>query len=307
MAFVAYPDRVTITESSSRDGLQSLGAFVPTEAKAKLIDDLAATGLNSFDAVSFVSPKWVPQMADGADVIAAVQSHGLRLIGLVPNMRGLEDAVAAGLTDVAVLAAASDTFSQRNINATVDEAMHRIRRIVLDGPVDLTFRAYISTATHCPYEGEQDPDWVAHLAETLVEWGVEEVFLGETIGMATPAHVDRLLDEVLALVPVERIGVHFHDTYGQAVANTVVALERGVDKLDSSAGGLGGCPYAPGASGNVATEDLLWLLDGLGIRHDVDLEAVAEVAQRFCAAHNLAYKSRAGLAAMGAAKQSTAR
>jgi hydroxymethylglutaryl-CoA lyase len=304
VAFVAYPDRVTITESSSRDGLQSLGAFVPTEAKAKLIDDLAATGLNSFDAVSFVSPKWVPQMADGADVIAAVQSDGLRLIGLVPNMRGLEDAVAAGLTDVAVLAAASDTFSQRNINATVDEAMHRIRRIVLDGPIDLTFRAYISTATHCPYEGEQDPDWVSHLAETLVEWGVEEVFLGETIGMATPAHVSRLLDEVLELVPVDRVGVHFHDTYGQALANTVVALERGVNKLDSSAGGLGGCPYAPGASGNVATEDLLWLLDGLGIKHDVDLEAVAEVAQRFCADHNLAYKSRAGLAAIGAMQSS---
>jgi hydroxymethylglutaryl-CoA lyase len=305
VALVAYPDRVTITESSSRDGLQSLGAFVPTEAKAKLIDDLAATGLNSFDAVSFVSPKWVPQMADGADVIAAVHSEGLRLIGLVPNMRGLEAAVAAGLTDVAVLAAASDTFSQRNINATVDEAMHRIRRIVLEGPVDLTFRAYISTATHCPYEGEQDPDWVAHLVETLVEWGVEEVFLGETIGMATPAHVSRLLDEVLEIVPVERVGVHFHDTYGQAVANSVVALERGVDKLDSSAGGLGGCPYAPGASGNVATEDLLWLLDGLGIKHDVDLEAVAEVAQRFCAAHHLDYKSRAGLAAIGA-KQSSA-
>lgn len=300
MAFVAHPDRVSITESSSRDGLQSLGAFVATDAKAKLIDDLASTGLKSFDAVSFVSPKWVPQMADGAEVISAVQSGGLRLIGLVPNMKGLENAVAAGLKDVAVLAAASDTFSQRNINASVDEAMHRIRRIVLEGPVDLTFRAYISTATHCPYEGEQDPDWVAHLAETLVEWGVEEVFLGETIGMATPAHVSRLLDEVLELVPVDRVGVHFHDTYGQAVANTVVALGRGIDKLDSSAGGLGGCPYAPGASGNVATEDLLWLLDGLDIEHDVDLVAVAQVAQRFCADHNLTYNSRAGMAAIAA-------
>ncbi|HEX6299059.1 MAG TPA: hydroxymethylglutaryl-CoA lyase [Acidimicrobiia bacterium] len=300
---MTYPDRVTITESSSRDGLQSLGAFVPTEAKARLIDDLASAGLNSFDAVSFVSPEWVPQMADGADVIAAVKSDGLRLIGLVPNMQGLENAVAAGLTDVAVLAAASDTFSQHNINATVDEAMHRIRRIVLEGPVELTYRAYISTATHCPYEGEQDPDWVAHLAETLVEWGVEEVFLGETIGMATPAHVSRLLDEVLGLVPVDRVGVHFHDTYGQAVANTVVALEKGVDKLDSSAGGLGGCPYAPGASGNVATEDLLWLLDGLGIAHDVDLSAVAEVAQRFCADHDLAYNSRAGMASAVASRR----
>lgn len=291
-----YPERVTVTESASRDGLQSLGAFVPTEAKAALIDDLAATGVSSFDAVSFVSPKWVPQMADGAEVVGSVTTEGLRLIGLVPNMAGLENAVAAGLRDIGVLTAASDTFSQRNVNATVDEAMHRIRRIVLEGPEDLTFRAYISTATHCPYEGEQDPDWVAHLAETLVEWGVQEVFLGETLGMGTPAHVERLLDEVLELVPVEVVGVHFHDTYGQAVANTVVALGRGIDKMDASAGGLGGCPYAPGASGNVATEDVLWLLDGLGISHGVDSEAVARVAQRFCADQNLTYNSRAGRA-----------
>jgi hydroxymethylglutaryl-CoA lyase len=292
----SLPDRVTITESSSRDGLQSLGAFVPTGAKASLIEDLAETGLTSFDAVSFVNPKWVPQMADGADVVKAIENDAIRLIGLVPNMRGLEDALAAGLTSIGLLAAASDTFSQKNINATVDEAMHRIRRIVLDSPEDLRYRAYISTATHCPYEGEQDPDWVAHLAETLVEWGVEEVFLGETLGKATPAHVNRLLDEVLDRVPLSRLGVHFHDTYGQAVANSLVALERGIEKMDSSAGGLGGCPYAPGASGNVATEDLLWLLDGLGIEHGVDVHAVADVAQRFCSEQNLTYNSRAGKA-----------
>lgn len=292
----SYPQRVTLTESASRDGLQSLGAFVPTAAKAALIDDLAATGITSFDAVSFVSPKWVPQMSDGAEVLAAVRTSGLRLIGLVPNMKGLENAVAAGVRHIGVLTAASDTFSERNINATVDEAMHRIRRIVLEGPLDVSFRAYVSTATHCPYEGEQDPDWVAHLVETLVEWGVDEVFLGETIGQGTPAHVDRLLDEVLASVPVEKVGVHFHDTYGQAIANTVVALERGIDKMDSSAGGLGGCPYAPGASGNVATEDLLWLLDGLGIDYGIDLKGVARVAERFCSDQNLAYNSRAGRA-----------
>jgi hydroxymethylglutaryl-CoA lyase len=292
----SLPDRVTITESSSRDGLQSLGAFVPTEAKAKLIEDLAKSGLASFDAVSFVSPKWVPQMADGAEVVKAIQNDAIRLIGLVPNMRGLEDALAAGVTNIGVLAAASDTFSQRNINASVDEAMHRIRRIVLDSPEDLRFRAYISTATHCPYEGEQDPDWVAHLAETLVEWGVDEVFLGETIGKATPAHMNRLLDEVLDRVPLSRVGVHLHDTYGQAIANSLVALERGIDKMDSSAGGLGGCPYAPGASGNVATEDLLWLLDGLGIEHGVDTHAVAVVARSFCTEQKLTYNSRAGKA-----------
>jgi hydroxymethylglutaryl-CoA lyase len=296
----SLPESVTITESSSRDGLQSLGAFVATEAKAKLIEDLAASGLSSFDAVSFVSPKWVPQMADGAEVVKAIQNDAIRLIGLVPNMKGLEDALAVGLTNIGVLAAASDTFSQRNINASVDEAMHRIRRIVLDSPEDLRFRAYISTATHCPYEGEQDPDWVAHLAETLVEWGVDEVFLGETIGKATPAQINRLLDEVLDRVPLSRVGIHFHDTYGQAIANSLVALERGIDKMDSSAGGLGGCPYAPGASGNVATEDLLWLLDGLGIEHGVDAHAVADVAQRFCSEQNLTYNSRAGRALLAA-------
>jgi hydroxymethylglutaryl-CoA lyase len=290
------PGHVTVTESASRDGLQSLGAVVPTPAKAALIDDLAAAGITSFDAVSFVSPRWVPQMADGAEVVAAVATPRMRLIGLVPNMEGLERAMAAGLTNFAVLTAASDTFSQRNLNASVDESMHRIRRIVLDGPFEARFRAYISTATHCPFEGEQDPDWVAHLAETLVEWGVDEVFLGDTIGKATPAHVERLLDEVLALVPVERVGVHFHDTYGQAIANTVKALERGIDKMDSSAGGLGGCPYAPGASGNVSTEDLLWLLDGLGVEHGIDGEKLARTAFDFCDAHELAYNSRAGRA-----------
>lgn len=297
-----YPDKVTVTESASRDGLQSLGAFVPTEAKAKLIDDLAGAGTTSFDAVSFVSPKWVPQMADGAEVVAAVTAREIRLIGLVPNMKGLENAVEAGVTDIGVLTAASDTFSERNINATVDEAMHRIRRIVLEGPLDVRFRAYISTATHCPYEGPQDPDWVAHLAETLAEWGVDEVFLGETIGRATPSDVERLLDDVLDRVPVGKVGVHFHDTYGQAIANTVVALDRGIDKMDSSAGGLGGCPYAPGASGNVATEDLLFLLDGLGIAHGIDLESVARVASRFCLDHDLAYNSRAGRAITSAAE-----
>ena len=292
----AYPDKVTVTESASRDGLQSLGAFVPTEAKAKLIDDLAAAGTTSFDAVSFVSPKWVPQMADGADVVAAVTAHDIRLIALVPNMKGLEDAVAAGVKDVGVLTAASDTFSQRNINATVDESMHRIRRIVLEGPLDIRFRAYVSTATHCPYEGPQDSDWVAHLVETLAEWGVDEVFLGETIGRATPSDVERLLDDVIDRVPTEKVGVHFHDTYGQAIANTVVALRYGIDKMDSSAGGLGGCPYAPGASGNVATEDLLFLLHGLGIDHGINLDAVARVASRFCLDHELVYNSRAGRA-----------
>lgn len=294
------PAQVTITESSSRDGLQSLGVFVPTDAKARLIDDLASAGLADFDAVSFVSPKWVPQMADAADVVAAVTAEGVTLGGLVPNMKGLENALAAGVTTIGVLTAASDTFNERNINASVDESMHRIRRIILETPENVTIKAYISTATHCPYEGEQDPDWVAHLAETLIEWGAHSVHLGETIGKATPAHIHRLLDEVLDRVEVDRVGVHLHDTYGQAIANTVVALERGIDKMDASAGGLGGCPYAPGAAGNVATEDLVWLFDGVGVGHGVDAHRVAEVAHRFCDDHNLVYNSKAGRALLSA-------
>lgn len=298
------PERVSITESATRDGLQSLGAFVPTADKAGFIDSLAGAGLRSFDAVSFVSPKWVPQMADAAEVVAAVTADDVTLIGLVPNMKGLENAVAAGLTTVGLLTSASEVFSERNINASVDESMHRIRRIVVEGPLDLRFRAYVSTATHCPYEGPQDPDWVAHLVDTLVDWGVDEVFLGETLGKATPADVERLLDEVLDRVPVGKVGVHFHDTYGQAIANTVVALERGIDKMDSSAGGLGGCPYAPGASGNLATEDLAYLLDGLGVEHDVEIADVAEASARFCSEHDLAYNSRAGRAILASADAS---
>ncbi|HEU4894373.1 MAG TPA: hydroxymethylglutaryl-CoA lyase, partial [Acidimicrobiia bacterium] len=216
---------------------------------------------------------------------------------------GLERAIACGLEDIAVLTAASDTFCQRNLNASVDESMHRIRRIIFESPETLRFRAYVSTATHCPFEGEQDPDWVAHLVETLVEWGVEEVFLGETIGMGTPAHVERLLTEVLEVTTVERLGAHFHDTYGQAMANTVVALQHGIDKMDSSAGGLGGCPYAPGASGNVATEDLVWMLEGLGIEHGVNIRRVADVARGFCADHRLDYNSRAGMALLSGGEE----
>ena len=299
----SLPETAQITESVTRDGLQSLGAFIPAAAKSSLIDDLAAAGLKTFDAVAFVSPKAVPQMADGAEVVAGVRSE-VDLFGLAPNMKGLEAALASGLTHIGLLTAASDTFNQRNINATVDESMHRIRRILIEGPEEPFYRVYISTATHCPFEGEQDPDWVGHLAETVIDWGADRVFLGETLGKATTSHVERLLEDVLERVEPEKVGVHFHDTYGQAIANTRVALEYGITQMDSSAGGLGGCPYAPGATGNVATEDLIWLLDGLGIRHGVDLRAVARVALAFCQDHQLDYNSRSGKAVLAAEDQS---
>lgn len=299
------PNNVIVTESSSRDGLQSLGAFLPTEAKIGLIQDLGTAGVKSFDAVSFVSPKAVPQMADGAEVIAGISNReGLELVGLVPNMKGFEAAVSAGVDTIALLTAASDTFNERNINATVDESMHRIRRVLMEVPMNIRTRAYVSTATHCPFEGEQDPDWVAHLVETLLEWGAETVYLGETIGKATTAHVERLLVDVLKVANPDQIGVHFHDTYGQALANTSVALNHGVARMDTSAGGLGGCPYAPGATGNLATEDLLYLLDGLGIEHGIDLGAVARTASDFCSSHDLSYNSRAGKAWLAAEERS---
>lgn len=290
------PSRVILTESSPRDGLQSLGAFVPTGEKIALIDGLASAGLSQFDAVSFVNPASVPQMADGAEVVAGVSGESALLYGLVPNLTGLERAVEAGVGGIGVLTAASDTFNQRNINATVDESMDRIKAILADVPAETVIRAYISTATHCPYEGRTDPARVARLAETLLEWGCHEVFLGETLGKGTVADVDDLLAHVLAAAPPERIGVHFHDTYGQAIANLALSLEAGIARVDSSAGGLGGCPYAPGAAGNVATEDVLWLLEGLGIDHGVDLSAVASVSQGFCRRNQLAYQSKAGKA-----------
>jgi hydroxymethylglutaryl-CoA lyase len=297
------PSRVEITESSPRDGLQSLGVFIPTEAKIGLIDELALAGLTSFDAVSFVSPAAVPQMADGAAVVAGVARDGIRLNGLVPNLRGLEGALAAGVDGVGVLTAASDTFSLRNVNTDVAGAMERIRSILAEVPEEVGVRGYVSTATHCPYEGRTDPRRVAELTATLLEWGCDEVFLGETLGRGTAGHVETLLGHVLETVPVDRLGVHFHDTYGQALANLVVSLDAGIARLDSSAGGLGGCPYAPGAAGNVATEDVMWLLMGMGIDHDGQIESVADAAARFCAEWKLPYQSRAGRALLAAEKE----
>lgn len=291
---------MVITESSPRDGLQSLGAIIPVTDKVALINDLAAAGTVSFDAVSFVNPAAVPQMADAADVVAQAKQPGTHLIGLVPNVRGLEAALEAEVDGIGVLTAASDSFNRHNINATLDQSMARIRSRLSSVPSEIGVRAYVSTATHCPYEGPTDPARVASLAAQLSEWGVEEVFLGETLGRATPPDIENVVIEVLKHVGPERLGVHLHDTFGQAIANLVVCLETGISRIDASAGGLGGCPYAPGAGGNVATEDVGWLLNGMGVERGLDLTRVAEVATAFCKKHHLAYRSKTGIALLSA-------
>lgn len=277
--------------------------MVTTVEKAALITSMSAAGTRRFDAVSFVNPAAVPQMADGADVVAAVDRVGLTLFGLVPNLRGLEAAVAAGLDGIGLLTAASDTFNERNIGATVDESLERIRQILEESPPEMETRAYVSTFTHCPYEGPTDPHRVALLVRTLIDWGVNEVFLGDTLGKATVANVEAVFEALGPKPPIERLGVHFHDTFGQAIANIVLSLDAGISRIDASAGGLGGCPYAPGAAGNVATEDVLFLLDSLGISHGIDLMAVATAARDFCERNDLPYRSRAGEAMLAAAER----
>ncbi len=281
------PDRVTIYEVGARDGLQNESATVPVEVKAEFLDRLAAAGLRVLEATSFVHPKWVPQLADATELLARLtRAEGVDYPVLVPNERGLDRALAAGVRHVAIFASATETFANRNLNRTLDEqfAMFEpvVRRAVDAG---LRVRGYVSMCFGDPWEGPVAPDQVAAVGRRLVAMGCDQLSLGDTIGTGTPGHVDAVLDACAAGgVPVDRLAVHFHDTYGQALSNTLTALRRGVTTVDASAGGLGGCPYAESATGNLATEDLVWMLDGLGIAHGVDLDALvatsAWMAQR---------------------------
>ena len=271
------PARVRMVEVGPRDGLQNEAKSVPAPIKIALIERLADAGLRAVEAGAFVSPKWVPQMADSAAVLARIKRKpGVRYPVLVPNMKGFEAARAAGAEEIAIFAAASETFSQRNTNCSIDESFERFAPVMATAKREgVAVRGYVSCVVDCPYEGPIAPAAVASVARRLLELGCYEVSLGETIGTATPARVQTMLTEVMEAVPREMLAVHLHDTYGQALANLMAALELGIAVADSSVAGLGGCPYAKGATGNVASEDVLYLLNGLGVRTGVDLDRLA--------------------------------
>ena len=277
---MSLPASVRIVDVGPRDGLQNEKQVIDTAVKVELIARLGAAGLKTIEATAFVSPKWVPQMGDNAEVMARLQRlPGVGYPVLTPNLKGFEAALAAGAEAVAVFGAASESFSQKNINCSIAESLARFEPVMAAAKVaGVKVRGYVSCVLGCPYEGEIAPAAVAKVAATLFEMGCYEISLGDTIGTGTPGKTRRMLDAVAARVPVDRLAGHYHDTYGQALANIYASLEAGVAVFDASVGGLGGCPYAAGASGNVATEDVVYLLDGLGIESGIDLDVLVDTA-----------------------------
>lgn len=273
------PPKVTIVEVGPRDGLQNEVATVPLDVKLALIDELAAAGLKVIEATSFVSPKWIPQMADAALLMQRLkQQDHVRYPVLTPNLKGFEAAIQAGAKEVAIFAAASETFSQKNINCSIDESMQRFEPIMIKAKAqNIPVRGYISCVMGCPYEGEISLEAVTEVAARLSQMGCYEISLGDTIGVGNPRLARQLIETVAKIVPVENLAAHFHDTYGQALANILAVLELGVVTIDSAISGLGGCPYAKGASGNVATEDVVYMLEGMGIETGIDLSKLIEV------------------------------
>jgi hydroxymethylglutaryl-CoA lyase len=292
------PDRVRMVEVGPRDGLQNEPASVPTETKIALIDRLSATGLTAIEATAFVSPRWVPQMADNAEVMAGItRTPGVSYPVLVPNMKGFDAALGAKADEIAVFAAASESFSKKNINCSVAESLERFRPVTeAAAEHGIRVRGYISCVLGCPYEGDVAAGAVARVAAELDAMGCYEISLGDTIGVGTPVRAGHMVDAVAKAVPVERLAAHFHDTYGQALANILAVMERGIAVLDSSVAGLGGCPYAKGASGNVATEDVLYMLDGLGIETGGDLDGIIAAGRFICEALRRQPASKVSLA-----------
>ena len=278
---MALPAAVRIVEVGPRDGLQNEKAIVPTAAKIELIDRLSATGLQSIEATSFVSPKWVPQLADAAEVFSGItRKPGVRYPVLVPNEQGYDRARAVGADEVAVFTAASEAFNRKNINASIDESIERFRPVFERARADgVRVRGYVSTVLGCPYQGEVPVADVVRVARRLHELGCHEISLGDTIGVGTPGKARAMLRAVSEAVPMAALAVHFHDTYGQALSNILACLEEGVAVIDSSVSGTGGCPYARGASGNVASEDVVYMLQGLGVATGVDLDRLVETGR----------------------------
>ena len=278
--FAALPKRVTVVEVGPRDGLQNERALIATDRKVAFINALSDAGLPVIEATSMVSSASVPQLADGEEVMRAIARRtGVRYPVLVPNVRGLERARAADAQEIAVFTAASETFNKRNINATIAQSLERFAPVIAQAKQqDMRVRAYISTAFGCPYEGRIRPAAVVDVMVRLLEQGVDEISIGDTIGVATPAQVAELSALLLAKVDAGRLALHFHDTHGTALANVVAGLQSGIAIFDASAGGLGGCPYAPGASGNLATVDLIYMLDGMGIETGVSLAGVVRAS-----------------------------
>ena len=274
------PKHVKIVEVGPRDGLQNEKQAIDTATKVELIARLGASGLKTIEATAFVSPKWVPQMADNAEVMRQItRLNGVTYPVLTPNLKGLEAALATGVTEVAVFAAASEAFSQKNINCSIDESIERFVPVIESAREHgVAVRGYVSTVVGCPYQGDVPPEKVAEVSKALFDLGCYEISLGDTIGVGTPLKVQAMLAEVSKAVPMDKLAGHFHNTYGMAIANIYASLQMGMAVFDASVAGLGGCPYAKGASGNVATEDVVYLLNGLGIDSGVDLTSLVETA-----------------------------
>jgi hydroxymethylglutaryl-CoA lyase len=279
------PERVTIYEVGPRDGLQNESRPIATADKIVLVEMLQATGLEHIEITSFVNPKWIPQLSDAAEVARGIRRRpGVAYSCLVPNKKGLDKALESGMREVAVFLSASETHNKKNVNKTIAETLTAFEEVI--GPAreaGVRVRAYVSTVYGCPYEGEVDPARVVALVKELRARGVYQISLGDTIGVATPLQVQRVLGDVLAVAPPEELALHFHDTRGTALANVLIGIGTGIATVDSAVGGLGGCPYAPGASGNLATEDVVYMLRGMGIQTGVDLDALVACSSRLAA------------------------
>ncbi|GAB2287096.1 hypothetical protein Dimus_021479 [Dionaea muscipula] len=282
--FSGMPKFVKIVEVGPRDGLQNEKGIVPTSIKVELIHRLVSAGVSAVEATSFVSPKWVPQLSDAKDVMEALKHvQGVRLPVLTPNLKGFEAAIAAGAKEVAIFASASESFSRSNINCSIEESLARYRAVALAAEkLSIPVRGYISCVVGCPEEGPIHPSKVAYVAKELHDMGCFEISLGDTIGVGTPGTIIPMLEAVIAAIPVDKLAVHFHETYGQSLPNILVSLQMGISIVDSSVAGLGGCPYAKGAAGNVATEDVVYMLHGLGIKTGVDLAKLLSAGEFIC-------------------------